>query len=119
MLYLERPHSETTLWLDDRKIDLQYGFCTAQEFDLTGLLSPGHHTLTLRIDNRIKTINVGPDSHSLTDQTQGNWNGVVGRLLLTACPDTWIDDIQVFPDLAGKGPGCASCWEAFILQEKA
>ncbi|HXB96167.1 MAG TPA: glycoside hydrolase family 2 TIM barrel-domain containing protein, partial [Puia sp.] len=102
VLYLERPHSETTVWLDDRPVGLQYGFCSAQEFDLTGLLSPGHHTLTLRIDNRIKTINVGQDSHSLTDQTQGNWNGVVGRLLLAARPDTWMDDVQVFPDLAGK-----------------
>ncbi len=99
-LVLERPHSETSVWLDDKPIDRQYGFCTAQEFDLSGLLTQGHHTLTLRIDNRIKAINVGPDSHSLTDQTQGNWNGVVGKLLLTARATTWLDDIQVFPDLA-------------------
>ncbi|HEV9035851.1 MAG TPA: glycoside hydrolase family 2 TIM barrel-domain containing protein, partial [Puia sp.] len=102
VLYLERPHSETTVWLDDKPMGREYGFCTAQEFDLTGLLTAGHHVLTLRIDNRIKDINVGPDSHSLTDQTQGNWNGVVGRLLLTARSDTWIDDVQVFPDVAGK-----------------
>ena len=98
-LFLERPHSETTVWLDDKPIGRQYGFCTAQEFDLGSGLTPGHHTLTLRIDNRIKTINVGPDSHSLTDQTQGNWNGVVGKMLLTARAATWLDDIQVFPDL--------------------
>jgi hypothetical protein len=100
ILYLERPHSETTVWLDDKYIGQQYGFCTAQEFDFSGLLTPGHHTLTLRIDNRIKAINVGQDSHSLTDQTQGNWNGVVGKMLLTARAATWLDDIQVFPDLA-------------------
>ncbi|HWB94152.1 MAG TPA: hypothetical protein VG605_20000 [Puia sp.] len=102
VLFLERPHSETTVWLDDRRLGQQYGFCTAQEFDLTGLLTPGRHTLTLRIDNRIKAINVGPDSHSLTDQTQGNWNGVVGKMLLTARAATWVDDVQVFPDLAHK-----------------
>ncbi|HVS97208.1 MAG TPA: hypothetical protein VHE54_12025 [Puia sp.] len=101
-LFLERPHSETTVWLDDRMVGSEYGFCTGQEFDLTHLLTPGHHTITLRIDNRIKAINVGPDSHSLTDQTQGNWNGVVGRMLVTARPETWIDDVQVFPDVAGK-----------------
>jgi len=101
-LYLERPHSETTVWLDNKMIEQQYGFCTAQEFDLTNLLTPGHHTLTLRIDNRIKAINVGPDSHSLTDQTQGNWNGVVGKMLLTSRAETWFDDIQVFPDLEHK-----------------
>lgn len=99
VLYLERPHSETTVWLDDKAVGRQYGFCTAQEFDLSNMLTPGRHTLTLRIDNRIKAINVGPDSHSLTDQTQGNWNGVVGKMLLTARAATWLDDIQVFPDL--------------------
>lgn len=98
VLYLERPHSETTVWIDDKEIGRQYGFCTAQEFELS--VSPGPHTITLRIDNRIKAINVGQDSHSLTDQTQGNWNGVVGKMLLTARAATWLDDIQVFPDIA-------------------
>ena len=101
-LFLERPHSETRVWVDGNEIGMQYGFCTAQEFDLTGLLSPGRHRITLCIDNRIKMINVGPDSHSLTDQTQGNWNGVAGKILLTARSATWIADIQVYPDLARK-----------------
>ena len=101
-LFLERPHSETRVWIDDQEIGGQYGFCTAQTFDLSGRLSPGRHTITLRIDNRIKEINVGQDSHSLTDQTQGNWNGVAGKLLLTACAGTWLEDIQVFPDVRNR-----------------
>ena len=104
LLFLERPHSETRAWIDDREVGQQYGFCTEQEFDLSGL-SPGRHTLTLCIDNRIKEINVGQDSHSLTDQTQGNWNGVVGKMLLTARAATWLEDIQVYPDLAHKSAG--------------
>lgn len=102
VLLLERPHSETTVWIDDKEVGKQYGFCTAQEFDLTGQLTPGKHTITLRIDNRIKEINVGPDSHSLTDHTQGNWNGVVGKLLLSATATTWIDDLQVYPNVKNK-----------------
>lgn len=102
VLLLERPHSETTVWIDDIEIGKQYGFCTAQEFDLTGKLSPGKHTITLRIDNRIKEINVGPDSHSLTDHTQGNWNGVVGKMLLIATAPIWLDDLQVYPDVKNK-----------------
>ena len=101
-LFLERPHSETRVWVDEKEVGMQYGFCTAQVFDLSFQLPAGHHTITLRIDNRIKAINVGQDSHSLTDQTQGNWNGVVGKLLLTAGPSTWLEDVQVFPDLAHK-----------------
>jgi len=101
VLSLERPHSETRLWIDDKPIGQRYGFSTAQTFDLDHL-TPGHHTITLRIDNRIKAINVGPDSHSLTDQTQGNWNGVVGQLLLVARPATYIDEVQVFPDITRR-----------------
>lgn len=102
VLYLERPHSETLVWVDDQEVGKEYGFCTEQTFDLTSKLSPGRHWITLRIDNRIKEINVGQDSHSLTDQTQGNWNGVVGRMLLAARPVTWIEDVQVFPDLTRR-----------------
>ena len=101
-LFLERPHSETTVWVDDIEVGQLYGFCTAQVFDPGRVMKPGRHVITLRIDNRIKAINVGQDSHSLTDQTQGNWNGVVGKLLLTANAGTWVEDVQVYPDVAGK-----------------
>ncbi|WP_431211127.1 sugar-binding domain-containing protein [Puia sp. P3] len=100
-LYLERPHSETTVWVDGIRVGTEFGYCTAQEFGL-GVLSPGRHRITLRIDNRIKDINVGQDSHSLTDQTQGNWNGVVGKLLLEALAPVRVEDVQVFPDVAGR-----------------
>ena len=56
-------------------------------YDPTAATTPGKTcTITIRIDNRIKEINVGPDSHSITDQTQGNWNGIVGRIELQATP---------------------------------
>ena len=58
--------------------------------------------ITIRIDNRIKEINVGPDSHSITDQTQGNWNGIVGRIELQATPKVHLEDIQVYPDLSNQ-----------------
>jgi len=102
LLELERPHSETRLWIDGKELGKEYGFCTPQYFDLTGKITPGKHVISLLIDNRIKEINVGPDSHSLTDHTQGNWNGVVGKMLLTATAKTWIDNVQVYPDVKNK-----------------
>jgi len=102
MLELEYAHSETTVWVDHTEIGMQYTFVTAQNYDLTKVLTPGKHTLTIRVDNRIKAINVGQDSHSLTDHTQGNWNGIVGKIQLTAGPLLHYDDIQVFPDLKNK-----------------
>lgn len=101
-LELEYAHSETTVWVDQAEIGMQYTFVTAQRYDLTKELTPGKHILSIRIDNRIKAINVGQDSHSLTDHTQGNWNGIVGKIGLTAGSLLHFDDIQVFPDLKNK-----------------
>ena len=102
MLYLERPHWETMVWLDTTRLGMQNSLSTPHRYTLPGDLSPGRHTITIRVDNRIKDINVGPDSHSLTDHTQGNWNGIVGTIGLKAGPKFFIDDMKVFPDIQAK-----------------
>lgn len=101
-LFLERPHTETILWIDGVKIGMQNSMVAPHEYDLSTLLTPGKHTITVRVDNRIKDINVGIDSHSLTDHTQGNWNGIIGKLKLISTPSLYIDNIQAYPDLANK-----------------
>ncbi|UKT64207.1 exo-beta-1,4-galactosidase [Pedobacter mucosus] len=102
VLSLEYPHSETRVFVDNIEIGTQYTFVVAQNFELPANLKAGKHQITLQIDNRIKAINVGQDSHSLTDHTQGNWNGVVGKLELRAGSPLYFEDIQVFPDLKNK-----------------
>ncbi|MVN20815.1 exo-beta-1,4-galactosidase [Mucilaginibacter arboris] len=101
-LYLEYAHTETRVWVDDQEIGMQNSLVSPHIYDLTQYLSPGKHTISIRIDNRIKEINVGPDSHSITDHTQGNWNGIVGKMALTAGSQVYLDDIQVYPDLKNK-----------------
>jgi len=81
-LFLERPHWETTVWIDNIQIGMQNSLSTPHRYDLSKILTPGRHIITIRVDNRIKEINVGPDSHSITDHTQGNWNGIVEILIL-------------------------------------
>ena len=81
---------------------MQNSLCVPHVYDLTSYLKPGKNTLSVRVDNRIKDIDVGKDSHSITDQTQGNWNGIVGRIELLSTPKSYIDDIQVFPDVKNK-----------------
>jgi len=76
-IHLERVHWSSTVWIDGNKAGEGESLGTPHEFEL-GKLPPGRHVLTLRVDNRIREINVGPLSHSMTDHTQGNWNGVVG-----------------------------------------
>lgn len=102
VLYLERPHIETTLWINNQEIGMQNSLCVPHVYDLTNYLKSGKNKISIRIDNRIKEINVGPDSHSITDQTQGNWNGIVGKIDLIATPKVFFEDIQVYPVLAQK-----------------
>ena len=103
VLFLERPHIETTVWINHREVGMRNSLCVPHVYDLTSYVTPGKSCLvTIRVDNRIKEINVGPDSHSITDQTQGNWNGIVGKIELQSTPEVFFEDIQVYPDLAGK-----------------
>ncbi|MHB1306062.1 MAG: discoidin domain-containing protein [Limisphaerales bacterium] len=99
VVQLERPHWSTALWLDDRLVGRQDGLGTPHEYDLGIDVPAGTHRLTLRVDNRLH-VPVGPDAHSVSDHTQGNWNGVAGELKLLATAPVWIDDIQVFPEVA-------------------
>lgn len=98
---MERCHWETTLWVDGQKIGTQNSLGVPHRYLLAGLM-PGEHTLTLRVDNRIKEINPGPDAHSVSDNTQSNWNGVVGRIALEAKPDAFISAVRIVSSLENK-----------------
>jgi hypothetical protein len=101
-LYIERSHWETTVWVDGKQIGMQNSLSTAQVFDLSNTLSPGQHQITVRVDNRVKDFNVGQNSHSISDHTQTNWNGMIGQLFLQAKPLVYIDDVQLYPDIKNK-----------------
>ena len=100
VLTLERPHWETTVWLDGQKIGSDKSLVAPHVYDL-GTLSPGRHRLTIRVDNRM-LMPYRPDAHSVSDSLAGSWNGIVGRIELTDTGRVWIDDAQVFPNLAQK-----------------
>lgn len=102
VLSLERPHITTTLWVNGRRVGRQNSLSTPHEYDLTPYVRKGRNSMTLYVDNRIDEVCVGADSHSVTDQTQGNWNGVVGRLELRSMPTLYMEDIQVHPDIDRK-----------------
>ncbi|MFF1882219.1 glycoside hydrolase [Pseudarthrobacter sp. NPDC058196] len=99
-LVLERVHWESTVWVDGRRIGTDRSLSTAHRFAL-GELAPGEHVLTLRIDNRM-VVDVGPNAHSVSDHTQGNWNGVIGTLRLEAVPAVAVRKVALFPDAAAR-----------------
>ena len=101
VLFLERPHWQTRLWVDGQEIGTKNSLFTPHEYDLGTQITPGKHRLTLRVDNRM-IIDVGNNSHSVSDHTQGNWNGIVGRVELQAGDPFWIADLQAFPNLKAQ-----------------
>lgn len=100
-LFLERVHTQTRVWINGREVGGNNSLSVPQVFDL-GKLKPGKYTITVCIDNRIDEMNVGPDSHSVSDHTQGNWNGVVGKIYVETLPPVRFDNIQVYPDIKNK-----------------
>lgn len=99
-LVLERPHWFTTVWWNERRIGTGNSLSTPHVFDL-GDARPGRHRLTLRVDNRL-LVNVGANAHSVSDHTQGNWNGIIGDLRLRTTPRAWIETVTVYPSAARR-----------------
>jgi hypothetical protein len=97
VISLERPHWETRMWIDGHYIGRDDSLHTPHVYDL-GQLSPGKHLLTIRVDNRL-IVDIGSDAHGVSDHTQGNWNGIVGKIELSARLPVWIDDLQAYPDI--------------------
>jgi hypothetical protein len=102
ILHLERPHVETVVWINNKQAGTYMSHCVPHEYDITPYIQAGKNTVVVAVDNTTKEPNVGKDSHSITDQTQGNWNGIAGNIYLEAGAKVYLDDIQVYPDLAGK-----------------
>ncbi len=101
VLLLERCHWETKVWLDGIAAGMQDSLCTPQLHDLSDLMTPGRHTLTVRVDNSVK-YDVGVNAHSVSDHTQSNWNGIIGRIELQSTNRIWVSDVQVYPDIRNK-----------------
>ena len=100
VLTLERPHWETTVWLDNKKIGSEKSLVTPHVFDF-GTVTPGRHQITIRVDNRM-IMPYRPDAHSVSDSLAASWNGITGKIQLSSTGRVWIDDAQVFPRLASK-----------------
>lgn len=100
-LYLERPHITTQVWVNGEKVDrMQKSLSVPHVFYLYGMFNPGENTIAICVDNDPETVKVGQDSHSITDQTQGDWNGIVGKMELR--PFNALDYVAVYPDIDNR-----------------
>lgn len=100
-LNLERCHWETTLYVDSKYIDLKESLSTPNVFRLTNLLTPGIHTITLCVNNDLK-YPMDQWAHGTTEYTQTNWNGVIGDIALYSRPVTYLERVNIYPNIEKK-----------------
>ncbi|MDR1722527.1 MAG: beta-galactosidase [Tannerella sp.] len=99
-LELERTHWQTTLYVDSNKVNTRSSLSTPHRYELKDI-TPGKHLLTIITDNRV-IVPVGVNSHSISDHTQSNWNGIIGKIKLTAKPYINIESVGIYPDIHNK-----------------
>jgi hypothetical protein len=98
VLELERTKT-SRLWVDGNAAGSQDSLVAPHRYAL-GRLAPGRHQLTLRIDNA-EYAPIG-DPHQISDHTETNWNGVIGKIGLAVTDRVWIEDVQLYPDFAKR-----------------
>ncbi len=101
VLFLERCHWQTKVYIDDQIAGMRDSLCVPHIHDLSSLLNPGKHRLTVCVDNTPKHF-LGPFASSISEETQTNWNGIIGRMELIATDKVWVEDVQVYPDVDRK-----------------
>lgn len=98
VLYLERCHWITSVWVDGKAAGFFDSLCVPHVYDLTKFASPGQHRITVCVDNSERLLEiVGHWAHSVTDETQTNWNGIIGKIELRATPKVWIERAAFVP----------------------
>ena len=98
VLTLERCHWESSIWIDGNFAGKMNSLATAHQYDLSKIATSGSHLLTIRMDNRM-IVDVGQNAHSVSDHTQSNWNGIVGKMTIEAFPVVSLGNIKLYPDI--------------------
>ncbi len=96
-LMLERLLWQSRVYVDDQEATTpqQESLTTPHRYDLTNLLTPGTHTLIIRINNaRQYDISYKTLAHAYTDGTQTIWNGAIGKLALVAHEPVYISHLR-------------------------
>jgi hypothetical protein len=100
-LNLERVLWISTVYVDGNRVGSDRSFSTPHSYDLTAMLSPGRHAVTVCVDNRVPG-SFDRWSHAFSEYTQTAWNGIVGDIYLKSQDPIHIVDTQVYPDVERK-----------------
>ena len=82
VLFLERT-KPTWVYLDGQLVDSCNHISTPQRYLLPWKMRPGQHLLEIVVDNsRGVPQQIYASSHAYTEDTQTNWNGIIGEIRL-------------------------------------
>ena len=105
-LMLERT-KPSEVYVDGKFVGSSNDISTPQVFDLSKVLTPGSHQLAIMVDNGSGVPEqIYANSHAYTEDTQTNWNGIIGRIELSIVPYVAVSPQQVpsiFKDFQIKG----------------
>ncbi len=118
-LTLERVHWESKVWVNGEPAGMQNSLATPHIYDVSSLIEAGENTVSIRVDNRIKDIDVGINAHSITNHIPSNWNGIVGEISLNATGKITFENVRIFPDIANKTAEIRATVNNSLAEEKA
>ena len=99
-LNLERVMWQSMLFVDGKHISTLDAL-NAPHTHPIGVLSPGKHRLTIRINNDM-IYNIGDKGHVYSEYTQSIWNGAVGKIELLAKFPVRLSNPQIFTSISPK-----------------
>lgn len=100
-LFMERVHWESQVWVNGEKAGKRESLSVPHRYDITPYLKPGKkNKIRIRVDNG-KIYDIG-GPHAISEETQTNWNGIVGKIELRARDKVQIEDVQIYPDIRLK-----------------
>ncbi|MFD2114348.1 S-layer homology domain-containing protein [Paenibacillus yanchengensis] len=102
-LYMERSR-ETRVWVNAEEViapDTSNLMATAQVYDLTSAIKFGEkNVISIVVDNSYPTTprDSITTSSMATEETQTNWNGILGKFELNISNKVNIDDLRIYPN---------------------
>lgn len=110
-LFLERVNIASKLWIDGVEVDRGViGLSTPHVYRLTDRVTKdgkplfrdltGEHEIEIMVDNS-DLINLGNMASGYSVDTQGYWNGIIGKMELRADEKDNVESIQVYPQKGG------------------
>ncbi|MHA4779022.1 carbohydrate-binding protein [Streptomyces sp. MSC1_001] len=101
-LLLERT-KETRVWLNGEEqtsYNTANSYGAAHEYYLSGVKADSKNVLTIEVDNTLRRFMAS--SHMHTEETQTNWNGILGKIRLVAASALAVRDVRVYPNVSAR-----------------